>query len=248
MSQSISADHPNSPAPPVAGAPQGVEPTSRRELAKGGRRARIVEATYALLREVGIEDLSVKMIADQARVSPATVYNLFGTKAAVLQKVYDLDLAEFEQRMAKTVSRDSLERIFDSVAITAAHYRSDPRFYRSVVRMPNRDPADAQLIDAVTSRRAHFWSDQVRQAIKDGHLVAEADASRLGAAMSYLSSGAVGCWVTNLITIDRYEEDVACGVAALLMGFATESARPRLVARLSGASSPRAKSKGKTSA
>jgi len=51
--------------------------------------------------EVAIADLSVKMIADQAGVSPATVYNLFGTKAAVMEKVYDRDLADFQQRMSK---------------------------------------------------------------------------------------------------------------------------------------------------
>src|ERR1700742_3117806 len=98
---------------------QDAQPTSRREQAKGGRRSRIVDATYTLLREVAIDDLSVKMIADQAGVSPATVYNLFGTKAAVLEKGYERDLADFQQRMNKTPSKDSLERIFDCVTILA---------------------------------------------------------------------------------------------------------------------------------
>src|SRR5579871_579907 len=130
---------------------QDDEPTSRREQAKGGRRSRIVDATYTLLREVGIAELSVKMIADQAGVSPATVYNLFGTKAAVLEKVYERDLAEFQQRMSKAPSKDSLERIFDCIVITANHYKSDPRFYRSISVMQNTGPGDAELIDAVNA-------------------------------------------------------------------------------------------------
>src|SRR5215831_12871533 len=152
-----------------------LQPTSRREQAKGGRRARIVEATYSLLREHAIADLSVKMIADQAGVSPATVYNLFGTKAAVLEKVYERDLVEFEQRIAKVPYTDSLARIFDCVTIIADHYRSDPRFYRSVSRMPNAEPADAELIDAVNASRRPFWADLVRKAIHDGHLRADTD-------------------------------------------------------------------------
>jgi AcrR family transcriptional regulator len=215
-----------------------AQPTSRREQAKGGRRSRIVDATYTLLREVGIDDLSVKMIADQAGVSPATVYNLFGTKAAVLEKVYERDLADFEQRIVQTPSTDSLDRIFDCVAITAAHYRSDPRFYRSVSKMPNKDPADAELIDVVTSSRSSFWGDLVRAAAADGWLRSDCETGRLGAAMNYLASGAVGAWVSNLISIDRYERDVSYGFAILLWSAATKAAQQRLQARLDAGAAP----------
>jgi AcrR family transcriptional regulator len=211
---------------------------SRREQAKGGRRSRIVQATCALLREVQVSHLSVKMIADQAGLSPATVYNLFGTKAAVLEKVYERDLFEFEHRVADTVSRDSLERIFDCVAITADHYRADPRFYRSIIRMPNGEHADPELIDALSRSRGHFWGDLVRTAMQDGHLGPDADPSRLGSVMNHLAAGAVACWVANLITLDRYEQDVAFGFAALLSPFATNRALQSLLPRLAPGAGP----------
>ena len=53
------------------------------------------------------------MIADRAEVSPATVYNLFGTKGAILVKVYELDLIDFEQRVSEARSAAALERMFD---------------------------------------------------------------------------------------------------------------------------------------
>ena len=140
----------------------GDQPTSRREQAKGGRRARIVEATYTLLRDVGVADLSVKMIADQAGVSPATIYNLFGTKAAVLEKVYERDKLEFETRVAATPSSDSLDKIFNCLVISASLYRADPRFYRSVV-LTTPALTDAELVDKVFETRATFWSDMRRR-------------------------------------------------------------------------------------
>ena len=59
---------------------------SRRERGKDARRTRIVDAACALTREVAMADISVKMIADRADVSPATVYNLFGAKGAVIAR------------------------------------------------------------------------------------------------------------------------------------------------------------------
>jgi AcrR family transcriptional regulator len=207
---------------------QGVQPVSRREQAKGGRRARIVEATYALLREVGVADLSVKMIADQAGVSPATVYNLFGTKAAVLEKVYERDKAEFEKRIAETPSSDSLDRIFDCVAISAALYKSDPRFYQSVMGMPNTGSSKTELMDQVFQLRAKFWRHMVRAAVAEGHLQPETDAARVGALMTHLASGSVAFWVANLISIEQFEQETTYGFAALLWSFATRATQQRL--------------------
>jgi AcrR family transcriptional regulator len=210
---------------------QSAQPVSRREQAKGGRRARIVEATYTLLREVGVDDLSVKMIADQAGVSPATVYNLFGTKAAVLEQVYLRDKAEFESRIAETPSSDSLDQIFDCVAISAKLYQSDPRFYRSVMVMPNA-ASDGEHADLVFHVRAKFWRNMVRAAIQDGHLGADTDPARVGAVMTHLASGALGFWVANLIPIEQFEQEVSYGFAALLQCFATDATRARLQKRL----------------
>jgi AcrR family transcriptional regulator len=225
-----------------------LQPTSRREQAKGGRRARIVEATYSLLREHGIADLSVKMIADQAGVSPATVYNLFGTKATVLEKVYERDLAEFEQRTAKVAYTDSLARIFDCVAIIADHYRSDPRLYRSISRMPNAEPADVELIDAVRSSRSHFWVDLVRKAVQDGHLKPDTDATRLSLMMVYLNGGALGGWVSNFTSIDHYEQHVTYGFACLLWPFATKATQQRLQEKLDARPAPASRRKVKSQA
>ncbi len=217
---------------------------SRRELAKGGRRARIVEATYTLLRDVGVAELSVKMIADQAGVSPATVYNLFGTKGAVLEKVYERDKAEFEKRVADMASSDSLDRIFDCVAVSAELYRADPRFYRSVMVMPSGNPASTELVDQVFELRAKFWSNMVRAATIDRHLRADTDPARVGAVMTHLASGALSFWVSNLISVEQFERETSYGFAALLWSFATRATQQRLLTKLDtprAAPAPRAR-------
>lgn len=205
--------------------------TSRREQAKEGRRSRIVKATYELLREVGYDELSVKLIADRAEVSPATVYNLFGTKGAVLDKVNEVNLREFEAMVAKAPSVDALDRVFDAVTLAAEVNRGDPAFYRSVMWMRNESDGQGQ------TRRArrpsdNFWTGMARTAQAEGHLRPDAAPALIGMAMTQLASGVFGHWAHEMITEEELEAETAYGFAALLTAYASPAAKERLETRL----------------
>jgi AcrR family transcriptional regulator len=92
---------------------------SRRETAKGERRARIVDAACELLRESGVEDLSVKAVAARAGLSLSTLYNLFASKDAILTSVYDQDLLQFAARVEEARCADALDRIFLTIDVSA---------------------------------------------------------------------------------------------------------------------------------
>src|SRR5580658_7132879 len=96
---------------------------SRRERHKDRRRAEIIDAAYDLLREVGADDLSVKMIADRADVSAATIYNLFGSKGAVLEQVYARDFEAFVNKVAAAGAPSALDEVFEAIRIVAGLYR-----------------------------------------------------------------------------------------------------------------------------
>lgn len=204
--------------------------TSRRERGKDARRSRIVQAAAALLREVAIDEMSVKMIADRADVSPATVYNLFGTKGAVLMKVYERELLDFERRVSEARSADALDAIFGAIAIVAGLYRSDPRFYRAT--MSARDAGlDADMVLSAHRPRVAFWCKMVQRAVAEGLLAPDANVERLGVLLIQISGGVLGHWGANLISVDRLELETSYGFACALLPFATQAARPGLDAR-----------------
>jgi AcrR family transcriptional regulator len=66
---------------------------SRREEAARATRRRIVDAARALLLDGGYAAMTVTVLAERAGVSPQTVYNSVGGKAAVVKAVYDTTLA-----------------------------------------------------------------------------------------------------------------------------------------------------------
>jgi AcrR family transcriptional regulator len=205
---------------------------SRREQAKSGRRARIIEAAHDLLREVDMEGVSVKAIAQCSGLSPATVYNLFGTKGAVLAQVFDLDLQAFERRVAGAGSQDGLDRFFDAIAIAADLYRSDPNFYRLTMVARGGVRADPRLAAIVREPRVRFWRGLVQQAIDEGALRPDADAAALGIVLVQITAGALLDWAADVTTADQLEIETSFGFAAALASFAAKPAQIRLRRRM----------------
>jgi AcrR family transcriptional regulator len=204
--------------------------TSRRERGKDARRSRIVDAAYALLREVGVDDLSVKMIADRADLSPATVYNLFGAKGAVLARVYERDFEDFIAKVASAGSPTALDAIFDSTRISIGRYRSDPSFYRGMsIRNPRAEP---ELVITVQGPREAFWRDLLTRAVREGDLAPGLNTELVCMVMLQVSGGAFGYWCADLISLDQMESQTCYAFALLLMGLARPSGRIKLQARI----------------
>jgi AcrR family transcriptional regulator len=205
---------------------------SRREQAKSARRRRIVEAAHDLLREVDMEGVSVKAIAARSGLSAATVYNLFGSKAAILSQVFDLDLRVFEEKVAQAASNDALDRIFDSIAIAAELYRGDPNFYRLTMVARGGARRDSGLDAAVGEPRMRFWRRQVQAAIDEGWLRRDTEAVVISVLLVQIVAGALLDWASDAISVDQLEVETSFGFAAVLASFAVKPAQARLRRRM----------------
>lgn len=71
---------------------RSYDSTGREEAARRTRR-RILDAAHALLVDEGFAGLTIAGLAQAAEVSPQTIYNSIGGKAAVLKACYDVTLA-----------------------------------------------------------------------------------------------------------------------------------------------------------
>jgi len=201
---------------------------SRRERAKRERRERIVTATCDLLREVGLEDLSMKAVAARAEVSLSTVYNLFESKQAVLARVFDQDLARFEALVEAAPAQDVLERIFDALDIAADLYAADPAFYRATMWRRPAGGGELKLETTLREPRIRFWRTMVAAAVREGSLRRGADPAVVAALMIQITGGVLGDWIAGDISIDSLRKEIKLGFAAALLPFATKAAAPRL--------------------
>ncbi len=203
---------------------------SRRERHKDRRRTLIVDAAYELMREVGADEISVKMIADRADLSAATIYNLFGSKGAVLEKVYARDFEAFTAKVAAAGPMSALDEMFESIRIAAALYRSDPAFYRGLsIGNPRAEP---ELVISVQGPREAFWRGLLDRAVQERDLVAGTRTDLVGMAMMQLAGGAFSAWCADLISVDDMELQMSYGLARLLQGVARPAGRAKLQASI----------------
>ena len=214
--------------PTSAGATQLQEPISRREQAKSDRRRRILEAAQALMRRVGMEDVTVTAIAERSGLSPATVYNLFGSKGAILSGVFDLDLLAFEGMVADAPAEDGLDRIFNAIAIAARLYRQDANFYRLTMVARGGTDQRSNFQATVREPRLRFWKRLVRGAIDDGGLARGTDADAVGVLLAQIATGVLTDWASDAISVDQLEVEMSFGFAAVLATFASRPAQARL--------------------
>lgn len=196
--------------------------TSRRELGKGRRRDAIVQSACELLRRIAYADMSVAMIAEGAGLSTATVFNLFGSKSAVLEAVVERDSEAVQRRILDRRGADGLELMFDAARLMADRYRRNAPAYRNALAAQARIAARTEQT---------FWLRLVRTAMIDGDLGATVDSVHIAKLLTYLQTGALVQWLAGAISSDQFESDVVRGMAAVLAPYATAKGRRQLAGR-----------------
>jgi AcrR family transcriptional regulator len=80
-------------------APRPYDASSRRESAARNRAA-VLAACRDLLFRDGYHHMTVRSVAEQAGVSPETVYKAFGSKAGLMKALWDVTLAGDDRPVA----------------------------------------------------------------------------------------------------------------------------------------------------
>jgi AcrR family transcriptional regulator len=162
----------------------GSEPSSvtpLAEVAAGGRprvrqrtKRRVLDAARQIVGTAGLGALSMRALADRAGVSATTLYNLFGTKDAVVQALAEDVLGTLDA---------AFEAISDADPITQLRRRLLYLVDLLIEQVPPSLVAavldDAVLIEQMNAQ----WSsrtmieDGIRAAVARGHLRGDLDAT-----------------------------------------------------------------------
>ena len=139
-----------------------TEAGRRREERARDRRQRVLDAASRLFLERGYVATTVEAIAREAAVAPATVYQAFGTKQAVLARILDTTIAgdtgpaallerDWVKEAAKHPDpRQRLALVIKRTARVAARTAPIKEVMRDAAAA---DPAVRQLLDQDDQRR-----------------------------------------------------------------------------------------------
>jgi AcrR family transcriptional regulator len=200
--------------------------TQPREASKELRRRKIGDAARELLREVGVEQASVREIARRAGVSPTTIFNLCGNKAGVLQWVFRRDFDDFEALVAAAPSADSLGRLFDAIVITEQLFSADPGFYKATLAFTSEAATGSVFADMKDPRLA-YWKALLRQIEVDGFIQCGDHFSAISNLAVQIIAGSTLDWVFGTISAPQWRRETSLGFAITLSPFATARSRER---------------------
>jgi AcrR family transcriptional regulator len=192
------------------------------------RRKAMLDAARTLLET---EPLSMRRLAEVAGVSPATPYNLFGTKRRILIEIYEDLNDDLLARIKASAARDALDRMYEAFRIMVRNLVASPAMYRALIagvysggeEMGVSDPAVKLWVELFAGLRA------------EGFLGADVDQDAFMVNFIYLLSGALFAWTEGEIDGEALEQAVRYGFTLSMLAVAPEAHRARLKAALGSA-------------
>ena len=85
------------------------DPTSRKERERNQRKKDILSISLALFSKRGFKNVSMQEIADKAEYAVGTLYNLFGSKDALFQELYEKSSAQIKDAVLKILDGPGTE-------------------------------------------------------------------------------------------------------------------------------------------
>jgi len=199
---------------------------SNREEAKHSRRRKIVRAARVLMQQTGDTGFSMRALAEQAGVSIATPYNLFGSKQAIMFAVLDADLEYYQKRLAK-VRVDELDVFFKAVSLATTLYSTEPSFYRAVLFAVYND-GGREFRSMFGGPRHIMWKGFVQDAVKAGFLSSDVEPDAFAINLGRTFFSAILEWVSGELSLPELEAWAQYGFALSLSAMSTPLSADRL--------------------
>lgn len=192
---------------------------SLRERNKAKRRHAIIDGALELLRTIPLSELSVEEIAALAEVSPATVYNLVGTRDQLLVACVDRLVESLEEALLSIdLTSDPIAAAVLVVEVSNEALIADGAAFRQIVRAVNGLASEGTTIAVDPGQ---FEIAAMRAAHERGILRGDVDPAATGRQIALSYNGALFAWAGGLLTDDGFKAAVRHGLWSALAGSAT---------------------------
>ena len=202
-----------------------------REQQTNQRRERILEAARRLIRKTGGTSFSMRALAEEAEVSLATPYNLFGSKGGVLYALLNASLENVDRAAVTYSSSKPVERVLEVAGIAAEVYARDAAFYRPLMQFLLA-ARDVEHRPRFIAQSLHRWTRTAQAVVRQGLVPDSIDTGLLARQLMINFTGVLDLWMHEELDDDGFRAQSLYGFTLLVLANAPAEARPRLVERL----------------
>jgi AcrR family transcriptional regulator len=201
-----------------------------RERNKAKRRNAIIDSTLELLHELPLAEVPIERIAARAEVSPATVYNLIGSREQLLLACVDRVIENLVDALVQIdPTEDPIGAAVAIVEQSTDTFIADRQAFRQIFgalgdfsrtgSMMAVDPAQLQVAAMRAAQRLGILRDDV-------------DPAAIGRQIYLSYNGALFAWAGLGLTDDGLRLAVRHGLWTALAAFGADDHRPKFLRRL----------------
>ncbi|TMA51496.1 MAG: TetR/AcrR family transcriptional regulator [Deltaproteobacteria bacterium] len=202
-----------------------------REIHKTERKQQILSAARRLIRKKGFPRMSMRELAQEARVSLATPYNLFGSKANVLYALLESLFEKLESAIDELATQDPIDALYALTQFSVQEYARDPGFYRSLL-LSMVTTGDFLPVPRIVWRSTTLWQRGLDAGIAQGLFQPQTRPDLVARQIQVNYRGAMELWLEGGVDIAGFETQLLYGLSLCLLAVATPKGRTRLHSRL----------------
>jgi AcrR family transcriptional regulator len=203
-------------------------PEGLAEANKAERRARILQAARKLIARRGVEALTLRELAAQARVSVPTVYNLIGGKQELLAALMGETYARVASRLSERQSGGMVETAMSLCEAGWSEMLAEPSYFRELLyaflcmpeAAPVRRETDAHHVEAMTA--------VLRAGQAEGELARWADPAAVANALYSHYVLTMLRWAAGELDDASFAATATYGLSLTLLGVARGAAARKL--------------------
>ena len=195
---------------------------NRRQASKNETRQLILNAARRLFAQKGMEECTIRDIAREAGVSPASVVVHFKSKTALLEEALNRDIEKTLSELTASMPEDQdlLDRLMHLARGFFRLYDQNRNLYRALIRHTIFEPAgETPGIANVSELYLRFLAGLVEEAKAGGLIRPDVDATVAAASLFSLYLGAlIILFRRPEITVELVADNLAAMTAQYLKG------------------------------
>jgi AcrR family transcriptional regulator len=189
------------------------------------RRRHLVDSATGLIRDGGGAGFSMLQLADRAGVSPATPYNLLGSKSELLRLIVADEFSSFVARLGGLPPLAPLARLLAAADAVVVHYCADQAFYRGLY-LSAGGAEGGELRTLMQQQGQQLWRQMVEAAITSGCLKPLVPPDALTDALLRTIGAVTEAWLADGWGADRFAAEMALSARLLFAGLSAEPLLP----------------------
>jgi AcrR family transcriptional regulator len=199
-----------------------------RSRQKEVRRHSILDAAETLIRETGGTDFSMLTLAERSGLSPATPYNIFGSKNSILYALLNRSLDNISTRFAQSSgSVGPYDFALTAADAAARFFVLDPGYYRPLYsHLIGRHNSENR--PAFMERSFQYWRDATARLRSEGVLADDRAHDILARSMMVFFLGSLDLWTQAELADDDFVTQITYAVGSLLSAIDMPVERPVL--------------------